>query len=244
MSSNLQVAADFTLVRGRFPWSLWGNVGPRRNGCLTCSQNEPMSGIFAVNNRLHSMKSGNTNFHPLWAMVEESDAVLVVICWHSGCDGISLLPDYWTEILEKLLQKSTLYEIWYFGLTLQENAGDCFGGLEDKEVDLQFSTWQEADLLPANSGKSFILTSNGTKSDFTGFDLPAEFGDDRAPRKPVVQIHKVNKHKNPTEQSRNILAVLPQGTRWSWPWIITFFLHIQRVLPHKSVLRRKLLVAL
>lgn len=139
------------------------------------------------------MKSGNTNFHPLWAIVEESDVVLVVICWHSGCDGISLLPDYWTEILEKLLQKSTLYEMWYFRLTIQENAGDCFGGLED----LQFSTWQGADLLPANSGKSFILTSNGRKSDFTGFDLPAEFGDDRAPRNPVVQIHKVNKHKKP-----------------------------------------------
>lgn len=38
MSSNLQVAADFTLVRGRFPRRLWGNVGPRRNSCLTCSQ--------------------------------------------------------------------------------------------------------------------------------------------------------------------------------------------------------------
>lgn len=58
----------------------------------------------------------------------------------------------------------------------------------DKEVDLQFSTRQQADLLPANSGKSFILTSNGTKSDFTGLDLPAECGADRPPRKPVVQI--------------------------------------------------------
>lgn len=172
-----------------------------------------MSGIFAVNYVLHLMKSGNTNFHPLWAIVEESDVVLVVICWHSGCDGISLLPDYWTEILEKFLQESTLYEMWYFGLTIQENAGDCFGGLEDKEVDLQFLTWQEADLLPANSGKSFILTSNGTKSDFTGFDLPAEFGGDRASRKPAVQIHKVNPTQKPTEQSRNVLAALHQGIR-------------------------------
>lgn len=77
--------------------------------------------------------------------------------------------------------------MWYIGLTFQDNADDCFGGLEDKEVDLQFLTWQGADMLPTNSGKSFILTSNGTKSDFTGFDLPAEFGDDCAPRKPVVQ---------------------------------------------------------
>lgn len=60
--------------------------------------------------------------------------------------------------------------MWYFRLTAQENAIDCFGGLVDKEVDLQFLTWQGADLQPANSGKSFNLTSNGTKSDFAGLN--------------------------------------------------------------------------
>lgn len=130
------------------------------------------------------------DFHPLWAVVEESVIVPVVICWHSGCGGISLLPDYWIEI--KILPNS--WEVfaekrivWYFRLTVQENVDGCFGGLVDEEVGLQFPTWQEADLPPANSGKSFILTSNGTKSDFTGLDIPAEFGADRASRKPVVQ---------------------------------------------------------
>lgn len=63
-----------------------------------------------------------------------------------------------------------------------------------KEVDLQFLTWQGADLQPVNSGKSFILTSNGTKSDSAGFDLPAQFGEDRVPRKPVVQQYIQNLH--------------------------------------------------
>lgn len=131
------------------------------------------------------------DFHPLWAVVEESVIVLVLICWHSGCGGISLLPDYWIEIKISPNSREALAEkciIWNFRLTVQENADGCFGGLVEKEVDLQFSTWQEADLLPANSGKSFILTSNGTKSDFTGLDLPAEFGADCAPGKPAVQI--------------------------------------------------------
>lgn len=135
--------------------------------------------------------SAQDDFHPLWAVVEESVIVLVVICWHSGCCGISLLPDYWIEIIISPKSREASAEkcnMWNFRLTVQENADGCFGGLVDKEVDLQFSTWEEADLLPANSGKSFILTSNGTKSDFAGFDLPAEFGADRAPRKPVVQI--------------------------------------------------------
>lgn len=131
------------------------------------------------------------DFHPLWAVVEESVIVLVVICWHSVGGGISLLPDYWIEIKISPYSREAFAEkriVWYFRLTVQQNVDGCFGGLVDEEVDLQFSTRQEADFLPANSGKSFILTSNGTKSDFTGLDIPAEFGADCVPRKPVVQI--------------------------------------------------------
>lgn len=78
-------------------------------------------------------------------------------------------------------------------LTFREDEDVCVWGLLGWAVGPQHSFWAGAGSAlpsetPANSGKSFILTSNGTEFSCAGFDLPAEFGADRAPLKPVVQL--------------------------------------------------------
>lgn len=90
-------------------------------------------------------------------------------------------------------QWTTQYHIWYLGeLTLQGEADVCVRGLEDEEVGPQHSLWTGGgpalpSETPANSGKSDIFTSNGTRSICAGLDIPAKFGADLVPLKPVVQ---------------------------------------------------------
>lgn len=91
----------------------------------------------------------------------------------------------------------TEYQIWYFTeLTFQADADVCIWGLLDAGVGPQHSFWTRGgpalpSETPANSGKSAIFTSNGTKLVCAGFDLPAEFGADLASLKPEDQLQKL-----------------------------------------------------
>lgn len=135
-------------------------------------------------------------------ITDESGLASVTLCWGSGCVGDPFLPVYLTEnysnswvqlcVSEHLPQTSTQYHFWWFcKLTFQGGATFGVWGLTDGGFGPQQSFWTSGgpdfpSETPANSGKSAIFTSNGTKSVCAGFDLPAEFGADLAPLKPVI----------------------------------------------------------
>lgn len=146
-------------------------------------------------------------------------------------------------------QWTTQYHIWYLGeLTLQGEADVCVRGLEDEEVGPQHSLWTGGgpalpSETPANSGKSDIFTSNGTRSICAGLDIPAKFGADLVPLKPVVQSQSkldekwikvretvCRKKKNRIRELRCQASIREKLTM---PWVTsTFFLCIQWALAH------------
>ncbi len=118
-----------------------------------------------------------------------------LLVWGQAALGIPSCQTKFKSItkLNKNSPQTAQYNTCYFsGLTFHENAGVCVTGLVDGGVGPQHSLWARGGrALPrettANSGKSFIFTSNGTKSGCAGFDIPAEFGTGRALLKPAVQ---------------------------------------------------------
>lgn len=75
-------------------------------------------------------------------------------------------------------------------LTLQDDVRSLLCGIPELELGPQHSLPATGSAAldmetPANSGKSAIFTSNGTKFASVGLDFPAKFGADLAPLKPV-----------------------------------------------------------
>lgn len=211
MPPNLLI--DCLLFRDRFLWRLRGNIGPGRSAQMTCSQKEKYRECALLYSH---QKTDCGHFHRPGDSAGESGTSLLPVCRGSVCVGGPFLTDFSTknEISTKfysITSSRSQYRLWYFNeLTFQEDAAIRIWGLEDGMVGPRLSFWIGGSPFPseptANSGKSVIFTSNGTKSG------SAEFGRDLPPRSPEEQLIRFTKKNAP----KSFLLIKISGRIHAW----------------------------